>query len=297
MPITLHFENPNPPGVKLEIFRDIVPIDTKNLPAPIATILEHVTQWTDETALKGSVYYYVFKTTGERDTKISRNIEATSLENKGVGPNKLSFGTPEYGYYGSVSTGSFLNANQLAAALGLTFTTYGNPSRYHKFSDQGKTIYVPNSFIGKGLSYNDLVAKGLKEGVIIQHEQRRYKVRLMQGFDPSKQLADYFPDATSTVDTANIPGFTSEYDRLVYPISRYIPRNQISHNVDVQGMSEFGYSSSSWFIMAESYDGNVNLRRGWNGGSAEALTFSALASSTAKSEGVVFLPVIELMPE
>lgn len=297
MPITLHFENPNPPGVKLEIFRDIVPIDTKNLPAPIATILEHVTQWTDETALKGSVYYYVFKTTGERDTKISRNIEATSLENKGVGPNKLSFGNPEYGYYGSVSTGSFLNANQLAAALGLTFTTYGTPTLYHKFSDKGKTVYVPNTFIGKGQSYNALVAKGLKEGVIIQHEKRRYKVRLMQGFDPSKQLADYFPDATSTVDTANIPGFTSEYDRLVYPILRQIPRNQISHNLDVRWVSEFGYDSSALFIMAESYGGNVNLRRGYLKESAEGLTFSGLMSSTATGGAVTFLPVIELMPE
>lgn len=296
MPITLHFENPNPPGVKLEIFRDIVPIDTKNLPAPIATILEHVTQWTDETALKGSVYYYVFKTTGERDTKISRNIEATSLENKGVGPNKLVFGTPEYGYYGSVSPEVFLNPEQLAAALGLAFKAYGKPTLYHKFSDQGKTVYVPNKFIGKGLSYNDLVAKGLKEGVIIQHEQRRYKVRLMQGFDPSKQLADYFTDASSWVNTANIPGFTSEYDRFIYPISCYIPKTQISHNVDAQAMADFGYVSGTrvFIIMAENYDDNYNLYRGYPTESAEGLTFAGLMG---RPYAVIFLPVIELMPE
>lgn len=296
MAITLHFDNPNPPGVKLEIFRDTTPIDRANLPAPIATLLTHVTKWTDETAIKGLTYYYVFKTTGTMDSKITRNIKIVAQDDKGVGNDKLVSGNLDYGYYGNVPVSSFFSPQQLASALGLTFLSYGAPTLWHKFSDKGKTVFVPNSFIGKGgNSYDSLVAKGLINGVEVQFGQFKYRVRLMKGFDPDTQLTDVFPNSTATLDVINLPDFTCEYDRFIYPMARYIPRTQIIHNLDARSIAELGYPGS--FMMAETYSATVNLVRGSGTDSVSGLSHAGLMSRTSAAADVAFLPVLELVTD
>ncbi|UYE93542.1 hypothetical protein [Shewanella phage FishSpeaker] len=299
MAITLHFDNPNPEGVKLEIFRDTAHIDRANLPAPIATILTHADSWTDVTAIKGATYYYVFKTTGAVDSKLTRNLEVIALDDKGVGNDKLYFGNLDYGYYGNVLVSSFFTGAQLISALGMTFPLPGTAiTMWHKFAYKGKTVFVPNSFVGKGLSYNELVAAGLREGKIVQYGQFQYRVRLMKGFDPNRNFGDFITMNNGSTDTALLPDFDSEFDRLVYPLSRYIPVRQATHNVDYRNMAELGYATSTWFVMAElNGDASLCLTRGTNTETAVGLTTAVALTPATKVNGVAFLPILELITD
>lgn len=298
MAITLHFQNDNAEGVKLEIFRSETEIDRGNLPTPIATILTHVTQWTDETAIKGKEYYYVFKTTGAVDSKVTRNIKVLALDDKGVGEDKLHYGNLDYGYYGNFPTSAFFSPQQLASALGLVFPTYGTPTLYHKFSHEGKTVFVPNSFIGKGLSYNELKAVGLVEGKVVQYGQFKYRVRLMKGYDVTKQFSDSITAVGGQLNTGTLPAFDSEYDRFIFPMSRYIPARQISHNVDNRTQVLLGYSTNVMFLMSEvNAEGTLALCRGSQVESDIGLTLATAIAPATKNAFATFLPVIELVTD
>lgn len=298
MAIKLHFKNDNDPGVTLQIYRDVTEIDRGNLPEPIATINTHVTEWIDETAIKGGTYYYVFKTTGATDFKITRNIKIIALDDKGVGGDKLYYGNLEYGYYGITPVSTFFSPTQLAAALGLTFTTYGTPTLYHKFSDKGKTIFVPNGFIGKGLSYNELAEAGLVEGKVVQYGQFQYKVRLMQGYDPSLEFETRITAANMVSEVASIPNFTSEYDRFIYPLARPLPASQISHNVDDRTQAQLGYATNVQFLMAEiSADSGLCLCRGSLTESGVGLVYATAVTPETKNAFMTFLPLLELVTD
>lgn len=296
MAIKLNLINTNPAGVRLDIYRDTQIIDRENLPEPIFTTTDNISSWIDETVVKGVAYYYVFKTTGSVDFKISRNIKIIALDDKGVGEDKLYYGNLDYGYYGNVPASQFFSGTQLAAAMGLTFPAYGDPTMWHKFAHQGKTVFVPNAFIGKGLSYNELVAAGLLEGKVIQHGQFQYKVRLMKGYDPTMNFADRLPLPSSTVDTVTIPNFDSEFDRLVYPMSRYVPTNQIMHNIDARTMALLGYSTNVLMLMAEiKGDSSACLCRGIQTETSVGLTHANATTPTTKNNFLGFLPVVELI--
>lgn len=298
MAIKLHFDNPNAPGVKLEIFRGTLPLDRANLPAPIATLTTHVTSWIDETAVKGTTYYYVFKTTGALDSKISRNVKVLAQDDKGVGDDKLYYGNLEYGYYGNIPASAFLTGQQLAGALGVIFPTYGNPTLYHKWSYKGKTVFVPNAFIGKGLSYNELAAAELVNGKIIQHGQFKYRVRMMKGYDPTKSFSDHLTAVGGTLNVETIPGFDSEWNRFVYPMCRLIPPTQIPHNVDAQTMALLGFAASVQFLMAEvNTDNTLVLCRGAEPEANASLTNATVVAPTTKNAFMTFLPVIELITD
>ncbi len=298
MAITLHFQNDNPPGVKLDIYRDTQLIDRDNLPAPIASFTTHMDKWTDETAVKGQTYYYIFKTTGAVDSKITRNIKVLALDDKGVGDDRVLSGNLEYGYYGNVPGSAFFTGQQLAIAMGMVFPSYGTPTLYHKFSYKGKTVFIPNTFIGKGLSYNELVAAGLLTGKVVQFGQFKYRVRLMKGYPTTLDFGDRITVAGGVLETATIDGFDSEYDRFVFPMSRYVPAKQAMHNVDARTMAELGYAANVQFLMAEVNPGNtLALCRGTLTETASSLTYATAVAPATKNAFLAFLPVIELVTD
>lgn len=298
MAITLHFDNPNPPGVKLDIYRDTKPIDRDNLPAPIASFDTHVTEFTDNDVIKNFKYFYVFRTTGPVDSKVTRNIEVLALDDKGAGPDRLITGNLDYGYYGVVPNTDFFTYSQLLTALKMPGGSVTFKTSLHKYSWRGKTVIVGPVFYG--LTPEVMKAQGMVEGKIVQWGQFKYRARMMKGWDPRLKFTDYISKLATNFDTATIPDFDCEFDRLMFPICLYVPRSQKMHNVDGREFKEFGIADATarYVLSEDDEETGMVLCRGWSTTSSQSVT-SAKASKTGEA-GVTswwYPLVLELITE
>lgn len=252
MAIKLIFENPNPAGTRIDIYRGDTPIDRENLPAPILTTTDAITEYVDAGVIQNQLYYYVFKTTGPDDYKITRNIEVLAADDKGVGPDVLILGNFSYGYYGTFEAAGFLTAPQIEEIIGMKFLGYSvSFDRYHKFSHEGKVKFVPNGCVGRGITYAALKARGLIEGKVFKNGIFEYRIRLMKGYDVNRSFMDDM-GPNDGINVGSIEGFTDcEFNDLVYPISRQVPLSQRMQNVDSRLPTQTGLTSGATHLCAE----------------------------------------------
>lgn len=144
------------------------------------------------------------------------------------------------GFYGELTSASFINATALATALGLTTgIVINNTTAWLKFLLDGKILFVPKLAIRYNTSWQDLYAKGAIYGSdtvgafpfpttspVVQNTKvtiggLQYRVRLIRGSKEDPGTRSTIPD-----DPGHIG---SEWNRLMYPITviTQTPNNQV----------------------------------------------------------------------
>lgn len=312
----LSWTNPNgATPITVKIYRGTSPIDRANLTGLLATLSAGETTYTDNTALRGVTYYYVYETTSATDRTVSPNYQIVTVPRRGAGPNVLKAGDFNYGYFGSLPSSSFININALRTAVNfLTGTVLTVSPKWHKFVRNGKVIYLPEQCSVQNVSWTQLYTAGLvfgsndngpynaNAGNVNQNAQvtigaDTYRVRLMRGYNDDYNV---FPSTTNVAEPTET--FTCEYDDLMYPLSLWVPAvqrmaNQANLTLTQQGFA--GAVTNYGILMQEkcvNAAGTQPLVRGSgvtgtrDGLTRRNITPNALASATA-----CWWPVLELI--
>jgi hypothetical protein len=236
----LSWTNPNgATSITVNIYRGTAPLDRSNLSGALVSLTAGETTWTDNTALRGTTYYYVFETISATDRVVSPNYQIVTVPRRGAGPNVLLAGDYNYGYFGTIVSASFINGNALKAAVNLAAATIINITpKWHKYARNGKVIFVPEGPLSSGtLSWQALYNAGLvfgsndngpynaganvNQNVQVTIGADTYRVRLMRGYNDDYNV---FPPATTV--TEPVETFTCEWDDFVYPLSVFVPAVQ-----------------------------------------------------------------------
>lgn len=260
MAIKLKWANPNTFATTVEIYRGDTSLDRANLANPVATLTNGETEWVDATAVFDRVYYYVLVTKRGTDVAIGPNNRIETIERKGAGPNTLKYGDDRLGYYGQLTSSDFFTSTDILAAAK---STVGLPAGlispiWHKFSRNGKTLYVPNQLFAMPIVWNDLYKAGLVYGtddagpvtgrggmpatnqlVKLTRNGDEYLVRLPMGF--RNEVSDVVDlnaipsDASNTnyinLDNASYRSNRIEFNDIIYPLFSPMPEHQRLLNI------------------------------------------------------------------
>lgn len=312
----LTWTNPNgATPITVNIYRGTAPLDRANLSGALVSLTAGETTWTDNTALRGTTYYYVFETISDTDRTVSPNYQIVTVPRRGAGPNTLKAGDYNYGYFGSIASASFININALRTALNFLSGTVQNVSpKWHKFARNGKVMYIPEQAPVLGVSYQQLYNAGLVFGSndngpynagganVNQNAQitigaDTYRVRLMRGYNDDYNV---FPPTTNVAEPAET--FTCEYDDFMYPISVWVPAAQRmanQANVSLAGQG-FGGTITNYGILVQekctSGASTIVLCRG-SGITAtrDGLTRRMVTPNAQTATNPIWWPVLELI--
>lgn len=305
MNLKLLWTNLNTVPVTVKVYRSDTPIDTANLPAPLATLAGGEVTYTDPTAVRGKFYYYVFESITANDRVVSQNYRFQAVPRLGPGPNELKYGDPNLGYFGSVMSSEFINTPSLRAAIGLTAGTIVAVSpTWHKFIRNGTVLFIPNTVLVSTITWNDLYLAGAVFGVNSNgnHQngqtptnQRKtvtigpdtFLVRLMKG---------YSDDITKVVPAGvvNEPEeFVNEYNDLVYPLVKWVPNAQRLVGVSAQNIIDTLLGGGRVITQDQGAGGTPVTARSQASESRLGLAIRGIYSSTT---GLGWLPVLELLP-
>lgn len=274
MYIDLTWVNLNNIDVTLEIYKGNEPLDRESLPVtPVATITDGSTRWRDSDVELGKTYYYVFKTISDTDEHISVNYPIRAINRRGIGSQDIIDGDANLGYFGTVSSGQFITANELKEKINLTAGAVYNPFPiWHKFIRNNKILYIPNTPIAENISWNDLwnahVVYGTdvaKNGFVEAHQKvitigaDQYIVRLMTGFRD-----DYYDTWDNNISAPN------EFDDLVYPLAHSVMNSQKLNNITTNGIkwTEFFPNGNGLVLTQEAVSATTVLGRAGNKTSA-----------------------------
>jgi hypothetical protein len=312
----LSWTNPNgATSITVKIYRGTSPLDRANLTGLLATLSAGETTYTDNTALRGVTYYYVFETISATDRTVSPNYPIVTVPRRGAGSNVLKAGDFNYGYFGSLPSSSFININALRAAVNFLLGTVQNVSpKWHKFARNGKVIYVPEQLPVNQITWTQLYNAGLVFGSndngpynaganVNQNAQvtigpDTYRVRLMRGYNDDYNV---FAPTTNVAEPAE--AFTCEWDDFMYPLSVWVPGVQRMANQASLSLSAMGLGASisnGGVLMQEkctSAASSTPLIRGSSITSArDGLTRRCVAATTiGTSTNVCWWPVLELI--
>jgi hypothetical protein len=243
MYLKLKWENTNVGPITVKIYRGDTAVDRANLTGLIATLSAGETEYSDTTVVAGNLYYYVFETTSATDRVVSQNIILRAVPRRGPGGTTLLNGDYNYGYYGSIPSSSFINTNELRAAVGFVGgTTFQVTPAWHKYARNGKILFIPEGQLATGCTFDMLYTAGLVYGAdnngpytftvpVNQKKQVKigadwYWVRLMRGFND-----DYGVFPTAAVVSEPLETFTCEWDDFTYPLMTWVPDRQRMVNV------------------------------------------------------------------
>jgi len=312
----LSWTNPNgATPITVNIYRGTAPLDRANLSGALVSLVAGETTWTDNTALRGTTYYYVFETISATDRTVSPNYQIVTVPRRGAGPNTLKAGDYNYGYFGSIASSSFININALRTALNFLSGTVQNISpKWHKFARNGKVIYVPELLPVTGVSWTQLYNAGLvfgsndngpynagsnvNQNVQVTIGADTYRVRLMRGYNDDYNV---FPPTTNVAEP--VETFTCEWDDFMYPLSVWVPAvqrmaNQASLTLTAQG---YGASISNYGVLMQEKCTNAASATPLVRGSGitatrDGLTRRMITGNTLTSTvNPVWWPVLELV--
>lgn len=146
MSIRITFNNPNNPD-SIKVYRSTSKIDLAALPDPIATLAGTETSFSDVTAARNTVYYYVIGSYKGDDVLFTQNQQYGYFPDTGPGPSKLLRGNWNEGYFGTCSITELFAAQELCTALGYVPNGAVNASTanfWHKFILDGKILFIPD---------------------------------------------------------------------------------------------------------------------------------------------------------
>lgn len=253
MDTVLTWTNLNAPGTfTTKVYRGTSKLDRSNLANPIATLTNNENTYTDTTTVRDTLYYYVYETIVGQDKQSTDNIPIRAVPRKGPGPTAVQIGDFAYGYFGTLTSGEFINTNDLRAAIGLTIGTINQQGPlWHKWIRNGKVLYIPNGPLGGNISWKTLYDLGAVYGVdgpgpsnaganvnqsakvTIAGDQ--FRIRCMTGFDDT--LVRY-PGTPAVGEPTEL--WPNEWNDLVYPLSMYCPDLQRMANVQQATVADLG---------------------------------------------------------
>ncbi|MNF44313.1 hypothetical protein D3C85_787500 [compost metagenome] len=149
------------------IYRDTAPIPADTLPAPLVTLAADAVSYDDTTVVRGTVYYYRIAAVKGTDFVLTDNKIHGYFPDSGPGPQTLKRGDWKRGYFGRVLVGDFLNIAETRSVSGLTAGTAepeAGLTHWHKYIYDGKILFIPNTSISNGLSWNAIYQAGLMYG-------------------------------------------------------------------------------------------------------------------------------------
>ncbi|MCK9326180.1 MAG: hypothetical protein M0P69_11875, partial [Bacteroidales bacterium] len=165
------------------------------------------------------------------------------------GPQMLSAGTMELGYFGHVVAGVLMNGDALATAVGLSEgTLQSSDAGWEKFAVDGKILFVATRTIRRALSWNNINAAGAVTGTAtVNINGKTYKVRLLTG-------------GTTNPSSGGDGG---EWNSLMYALHQdQAPPWASYSDLDLLTTSSAGYGSRSWCQEAITR-GGVDGVTGW----------------------------------
>jgi hypothetical protein len=273
--------NINTVPVTVKIYRGDTPIDTANLPAPVATLSAGEAEWTDPNATRGKYYYYVFETISANDRVVTTNYRIQAVPRLGPGPSELKYGDYNYGYFGSISSMDFINTANLRAAVNFQAGPGTNASpTWHKYVRNGVVYFVPNSCLGQSVQWTDMYSAGIMFGITGNGPHRngatatdqRKTVKIGPDTFIVRCMKGYSDDATRIVPVAAVPDpveFPNEWTDFVAPLCKFVPTGQRLVNVASQGVQEIlpgpwnGYTGAAIQELSDTA-GSPVVRRGIN---------------------------------
>ena len=164
MSIRLTFTNPNNAD-SVKIYRSESKIDLATLPDPLATLPGNATTFSDVTAVRNKVYYYVISSIKGSDVLFTPNQQYGYFPDTGPGPSKLLRGNWNEGYFGTCTQAELFGTTELCNALSFpTTSANGTNWVWHKFILDGKILFMPDMSLCSTTWY-DLYNAGLVYGV------------------------------------------------------------------------------------------------------------------------------------
>lgn len=193
MAIKITINNPNADADNVKVYRSNTRIDIGNLPAPLATLAGNATLFSDATAVRNKVYFYVIGITKGSDTLFTQNQEYGFFPDTGPGPTKLLRGTWTSGYFGTCSATELAQNQELVTAVGANLNAI-NTSQvqiWHKFIVDGKILFMPQYNVGQTSWYN-LYNLGLVYGT--DDTGARPATGAVAGLGPVNQMKTFSKD-------------------------------------------------------------------------------------------------------
>lgn len=131
----------------INIYRSTTPLDVNNLPAALASIAGSATSYSDTTAVRNTLYYYVVGHVRAGNELLSQVLTMGHYPDTGPGPQTLLRGDWNLGYFGTVSAASMFVPSTLNAQVPIpgTLPADNTVTLWHKFIRKGKVLFVPNS--------------------------------------------------------------------------------------------------------------------------------------------------------
>jgi len=243
--------------VIVKIYRGDTPIDRTNLGTPLVTLSQGETEWVDTTAVRNATYYYVYEAISANDRDVSQNVKVYANYRMGPGPNTFQVGDLNYGYLGELTTAEFISVDALLTGVGISLTPLTaarTTLKWHKWSRNGRVLYIPNQALVAKISWLQLYNLGLVYGTgdagkgaflptpkVPQNKRIKigpdtFVVRLMTGY--SDNLAD-FPE-TVVPDKDPTDDLRCEWDDLIFPLAVLVPNKQRMVNVGSYTAAEMG---------------------------------------------------------
>lgn len=312
MALKLKWKNPNKGVTMIDIYRsNTAQVDTTT---PLITLYDGELEWIDTTAQIGKTYYYVWAVNTLKDRVVSRPQKIEVSDRRGPGSNLLLHGNENYGFYGSVSSGDFINTGVILSALkSLTGipTTVVFPTWY-KFIRNGKIFFVPDVQMGDS-TWNSLYSAGAVYGTndngpvdtpqnvnqlcTFELNGDLFKVRVPKGYPDGLKWAGGNVDLNTLPEAANK---YSEYEDFMYPIIALTPlRKRMvtvgSANANNIIQSRYGTDGYAIGVQCQEVSGSFCLRRGqspYNYGPATRASIET-AANRAKSQGLCWWPIVE----
>ncbi len=240
MKITLNWVNRNTDEDGTRVYRATAPFTTVDEMTPIATLPQGANTYVDETVVKGQLYYYRLQVFKDGDWYLGNQVAITALAYSGPGPQELSKGDYERGYFGEVTYDKLLSGDELALATGLTAGTSINPlTPWLKFAHKGKILFIPKLPIRQVIAYNSLYDAGLVYGVdgpgavvpngrpqtnqkkLVEIQGDQFLVRLMKGAASNPAV---FTATLGGGDATGVDG--SEWNDLILSLTNTVPPSQ-----------------------------------------------------------------------
>lgn len=190
-------------------------------------------------------------------------------------------------YQGLLATADLVDPLTVANALNLTAGTRANEDAgWLHFNLDGKTLYVAKKPFRTGLSWNSLNAvDALVGNKTINIGGKVYKIRVLKGIKGTTNVDHNGYDLPITHD--------SEWNRLMYPITTFIPESQEGPNQANFSITELGLDSTDdgrYNICQETGDASTACTRG-----TFKVSYSAFSARSDNSGYMGWRPVLELV--
>lgn len=256
MAFTLRWKNENPAGSIVNIYRGTAKLDPKALPDPLATLSNGETEWTDETVILNTRYWYLLTVTVNGRTVGSPQKTIVIKNRRGIGGvDQINYSdTDDLAFLGPVAFEEQIPYDVLPAGFrALTGQSGDARVPLNKFYRNGKVFYMGlngGRFDSQFYSWNDIYNAGLVYGVdgfgpddgrgdlpgvdqsgLFEWQGDTYRMRLLRGLsDGDESTVMTLGESLADADHDDLEYGRCEYNDFIYPLCDCVPNKQTLPN-------------------------------------------------------------------